>query len=79
MALVATDWESPAEVDENALRATRYDGSSPNGPQSFRYARRAKWQRDLRRAVSNCCRYRFARRRRVPDHAHYNEPARLCL
>jgi hypothetical protein len=32
MALVATDWKSPAEVDEGALRATRYDGSSPNGP-----------------------------------------------
>jgi len=54
MALVATDWESPAEVDEGALRATRYDGNSPNGPQSFRYARRAKWQRDLRRPVYVC-------------------------
>ena len=60
VALLATNWKSAAEVDasghphKGALRATRYDGGSPNGAEPFRCARRATRQHGVHRAVSNC-------------------------
>jgi hypothetical protein len=66
-------------VQQGFAKASRYDSSSRNPTYSFRRARRAKWHRGLCRAVSSCRHCRLARGRCVPDHAHYREPARVCL